>query len=149
VDSFGKRCLTSGGVEINAPTSGDVEINALNTELVKFNNSNFEKTSYKDAKGEWRPLYKMTKDGFMLLVMGFRGAVARALKIEYINEFNRMQSFINTKYRAEYEKYKLESHEALINYKITKETNLLLERFKYQEVEYLLQYKEKNNRIIK
>ena len=34
--------------------------------------------------------YSMTKDGFMLLVMGFTGTKAMALKIAYINAFNWM-----------------------------------------------------------
>lgn len=35
-------------------------------------------------------IYRMTKDGFMLLVMGFTGKKAMAVKLAYINAFNRM-----------------------------------------------------------
>lgn len=35
-------------------------------------------------------VYRMTKDGFMLLVMGFTGKRAMEVKIAYINAFNRM-----------------------------------------------------------
>lgn len=35
-------------------------------------------------------VYRMTKDGFMLLVMGFTGKRAMEIKIAYINAFNRM-----------------------------------------------------------
>lgn len=35
-------------------------------------------------------IYRMTKDGFMLLVMGFTGKRAMDIKIAYINAFNRM-----------------------------------------------------------
>ncbi|MNG72816.1 Phage regulatory protein Rha [compost metagenome] len=35
-------------------------------------------------------IYRMTKDGFMLLVMGFTGKKAMAVKIAYINAFNMM-----------------------------------------------------------
>uniref|UniRef100_UPI0014957AF8 Rha family transcriptional regulator n=2 Tax=Serratia TaxID=613 RepID=UPI0014957AF8 len=35
-------------------------------------------------------IYRMTKDGFMLLVMGFTGKKAMAIKIAYINAFNMM-----------------------------------------------------------
>lgn len=35
--------------------------------------------------------YIMTKDGFVLLVMGFTGKEAMKFKIEYINAFNQMQ----------------------------------------------------------
>lgn len=37
-------------------------------------------------------VYRMTKDGFMLLVMGFTGKRAMDIKIAYINAFNRMAS---------------------------------------------------------
>ncbi|MGL5948132.1 MAG: Rha family transcriptional regulator, partial [Aeromonas sp.] len=40
--------------------------------------------------------YNLTKDGFMLLVMGFTGAKAMAAKIAYINEFNRMAAELNS-----------------------------------------------------
>jgi Rha family phage regulatory protein len=36
------------------------------------------------------PLWQMTKDGFMFLVMGFTGKRAAAIKEAYINAFNRM-----------------------------------------------------------
>lgn len=37
-------------------------------------------------------IYQMTKDGFMFLVMGFTGAKAAALKINFINAFNEAQA---------------------------------------------------------
>lgn len=37
-----------------------------------------------------RPFYKMTKDGFMFLVMGFTGKIADTIKENYINAFNWM-----------------------------------------------------------
>ncbi|MEM5504925.1 Rha family transcriptional regulator [Shewanella frigidimarina] len=36
-------------------------------------------------------IYEMTKDGFMFLVMGFTGAKAAELKINFINAFNKAQ----------------------------------------------------------
>ncbi|MDC2866528.1 Rha family transcriptional regulator [Bacillus sp. BP-3] len=36
--------------------------------------------------------YKLTKDGFTLLAMGFTGAKALQFKIDYINEFNSMEA---------------------------------------------------------
>lgn len=55
-----------------------------------FNRLNFKPVDYVDSKGEKRPMYEMTKDGFMFLVMGFTGKKAAAIKEAYINEFNRM-----------------------------------------------------------
>lgn len=37
---------------------------------------------------------RMTKDGFLLLAMGFTGAKAMAFKVAYINAFNAMAEFI-------------------------------------------------------
>jgi Rha family phage regulatory protein len=39
--------------------------------------------------------YEITKDGFMLLVMGFTGPKALEVKIKYIAEFNRMAAALN------------------------------------------------------
>ncbi|WP_172397399.1 Rha family transcriptional regulator [Snodgrassella alvi] len=45
----------------------------------------------------WRNVrsYRMTKDGFMLLVMGYNTDQAMQIKVAYIKEFNRMQSMLN------------------------------------------------------
>ena len=58
----------------------------------EFNQRNFALVAYKDAKGEDRPLVDMTKDGFMLLAMGFTGPAALRIKEAYIGEFNRMEA---------------------------------------------------------
>ncbi|WP_337431408.1 Rha family transcriptional regulator [Bilophila sp.] len=39
-----------------------------------FSQSNFRLVDYMDAKGEERPMYIMSRDGFVLLGMGFTGA---------------------------------------------------------------------------
>ena len=56
-----------------------------------FNVLNFEDVKYVDAKGEERPAFHMTRDGFVLLVMGFTGKKAMAWKVKYINAFNAME----------------------------------------------------------
>ena len=38
------------------------------------------------------PLYRLTRNGFMILAMGYTGAKAMALKEAYIAEFNRMEA---------------------------------------------------------
>ena len=43
---------------------------------------------YRDAKGEMRKEYLLTRDGFSLLVMGFTGEKALAWKLKYIRAFN-------------------------------------------------------------
>jgi len=58
----------------------------------EFNESNFRLVTYKDTKGESRPLYEIKRDGCMFLIMGFEGEVAAKWKECFIAEFNRMES---------------------------------------------------------
>lgn len=59
-----------------------------------FNALNFQPVKYTDEKGEKRPMFLMTKDGFIFLVMGYRGKKAAAIKEAYIQRFNDMETFI-------------------------------------------------------
>jgi len=59
---------------------------------IEFNRRNFSPVKYTDKKGESRPMYEMTRDGFFFLVMGFTGAKAAAFKEAYIEAFNQMES---------------------------------------------------------
>lgn len=43
-------------------------------------------------RGKEYPEFKLTKDGFTLLAMGFTGSKALQFKIDYINMFNEMES---------------------------------------------------------
>lgn len=63
----------------------------------EFNERNFTLVHYHDPKGEIRPMYQMTKDGFMFLVMGFTGKRAAEIKERYINAFNEMADKLNNK----------------------------------------------------
>ncbi|SFY16238.1 Rha family transcriptional regulator [Azotobacter vinelandii] len=56
----------------------------------KFHRHNFVPVEYVDAKGEKRPMYELTKDGFMFVVMGFTGQKADQMKEAFINAFNWM-----------------------------------------------------------
>ncbi|EDA8687162.1 transcriptional regulator [Salmonella enterica subsp. enterica serovar Newport] len=58
----------------------------------EFNALNFKDVTYTDAKGEKRPAYQITKNGFVFLVMGFTGKKAAAFKEAYIAEFDRMEN---------------------------------------------------------
>lgn len=58
----------------------------------------FEKTTYIHQQNNQRyPKYIMNRDGFSLLVMGFTGKKALEWKLQYINAFNQMESFIKEK----------------------------------------------------
>lgn len=56
----------------------------------EFTERNFALSEYKDGSGRKLPMWEMTKDGFMFLVMGFTGKKAAAIKEAYINAFNKM-----------------------------------------------------------
>ncbi len=59
-----------------------------------FNAINFDLVSYEDEKGERRPMYEMTKDGFAVLVLGFTGSLAAKFQEAFIEEFNRRGELI-------------------------------------------------------
>ena len=60
-----------------------------------FNALNFKPVEYTDEKGERRPCYHITRDGFVLLVMGFTGKKAMTFKIKYIEAFNKMEQVLS------------------------------------------------------
>lgn len=62
----------------------------------------FKKSSYKDAKGEMRPMYYMNRDGFSLLVMGFTGKEALEWKLKYIDAFNEMEKLLLEKHTSDW-----------------------------------------------
>lgn len=57
----------------------------------------FRKTSYKDGTGKSNKMYRMNRDGFSVLAMGFTGKKAMEWKWAYIKAFNQMESFIREK----------------------------------------------------
>jgi Rha family phage regulatory protein len=65
----------------------------------EFARLNFEVCFENNELQNGRPnkFVRMTKDGFMLLVMGFTGPRAMALKIAFINAFNAMAEFIRSR----------------------------------------------------
>lgn len=57
----------------------------------EFNRRNFALVEYTDGKGEKRPKYEITRDGFVFLCMGFTGQQAAVWKERYIEAFNQME----------------------------------------------------------
>lgn len=55
-----------------------------------FRRRNFAPTDFIDKNGDSQPAFEITKDGFMLLAMGFTGAAATAWKETFIKYFNAM-----------------------------------------------------------
>ncbi len=59
-----------------------------------FNGRNFAPVEYTDKKGQSRPMYEITHDGFSFLVMGFTGKDAAKFKEEFITAFNQMEQLL-------------------------------------------------------
>ncbi|EMB5130504.1 Rha family transcriptional regulator [Escherichia coli] len=58
----------------------------------EFTELNFKPSKYTDSTGRKLPMYQITKNGFVFLVMGFTGKKAAAFKEAYIAEFDRMEA---------------------------------------------------------
>lgn len=56
---------------------------------------NFEEVDFIDKNGELQPMFRLTKDGYILVVMGFTGKMATLIKVRYIQAFNWMTEQIN------------------------------------------------------
>ncbi|EDO6696605.1 Rha family transcriptional regulator [Campylobacter coli] len=67
-----------------------------------FTDLNFKASKYIDSTGRILPCYKITRDGFSLLVMGFTGEKAYKWKILFIKAFNEMEKRLRN---IEYEKH--------------------------------------------
>ena len=57
----------------------------------EFSQRNFASADYIDEQGKPRPMFNLTKDGWIMVVMGFTGAAAAAVKEAFIAAFNWMQ----------------------------------------------------------
>jgi Rha family phage regulatory protein len=57
----------------------------------EFNRRNFTPIEYLDEKGRQYRAYRMTRDGFTLVAMGFTGRAAMEWKVKYIDAFNAME----------------------------------------------------------
>lgn len=57
----------------------------------KFSQLNFELSNYIDIRGKQQPEYLITRDGFSMLVMGFKGEKAYQWKVSFIEAFNKLE----------------------------------------------------------
>ncbi len=62
----------------------------------EFRERNFASSSYKSEQNKKMPKCLLAKDGFVFLVMGYRGKKAARFKESYINRFNQMENFIKS-----------------------------------------------------
>ncbi len=61
----------------------------------EFARLNFQPCSYQDDNKRPRPMYEITRDGFMFLCMGFTGARAAQWKEKYIVAFNTLEKSLH------------------------------------------------------
>lgn len=61
---------------------------SLHAEIAEHYRLNFEPVDFVDAKGERRPMYRMTAKGLSELAMSFSGEKARIIRIRFINAFD-------------------------------------------------------------
>ena len=96
----------------------------------EFRQLNFEQSSYINAQGHRQPCFNMTRDGFVFLVMGYRGKKAASFKEAYIKRFNEMEQFIKCLLEARTEFPLLTDniqllHEKPMHYHFSNEADLL------------------------
>ncbi|MBX2682933.1 Rha family transcriptional regulator [Campylobacter lari] len=98
-----------------------------------FTKLNFELSKYIDSTGRILPCYKITRDGFSLLVMGFTGEKAYKWKIEFIKAFNEMEKRLRN---IEYEKHDKLAFRQSLGYK----SQLAQQKQKYENEIKALKY---------
>ncbi|EDO9598798.1 Rha family transcriptional regulator [Campylobacter coli] len=106
-----------------------------------FTKLNFELSKYIDSTGRILPCYKITRDAFSLLVMGFTGEKAYKWKIEFIKAFNEMEKRLRN---IEYEKHDKLAFRQSLGYK----SQLKQQKQKYENEIKALKYdleQSKNN----
>lgn len=106
-----------------------------------FTKLNFELSKYIDSTGRILPCYKITRDAFSLLVMGFTGEKAYKWKILFIKAFNEMEKRLRN---IEYEKHDKLAFRQSLGYK----SQLAQQKQKYENEIKALKYdleQSKNN----
>ncbi|CAJ7795837.1 putative bacteriophage protein [Burkholderia pseudomallei] len=90
---------------------------------------NFEPVEDHDAKGELRVLFRMTKNGFMLLTMGFTGEKALLVKIAFVDAFDAMAEYIKRHERSiSQQRHDYELRDATSKTRASYGSQLMLER---------------------
>jgi Rha family phage regulatory protein len=64
----------------------------------EFGRRNFTPSSYVNDQNKPQPMYQITRDGFMLVAMGFTGKKATEFKIRFIEAFNAMEQALVEEY---------------------------------------------------
>lgn len=98
----GKITTTSNQVAEHFGKRHDTVLRAIrNLEYsADFRLRNFAESSYINEQGKKQPCFRMTRDGFAFLAMGFTGKEAAQWKEAYINAFNKMEAELLAQPRA-------------------------------------------------
>ena len=76
---------------------------------------NFEESSYTNLQGHRQACFNMTRDGFVFLVMGYRGKKAASFKEAYIKRFSiQCKVALTIKEAAEYSNIGINKLESLL-----------------------------------
>jgi Rha family phage regulatory protein len=68
----------------------------------EFTERNFGLSEFTDPTGRKLPMYRITRDGFTFLCMGFTGKEASRWKIAYLEAFNRMEAELQRRNTEQY-----------------------------------------------
>lgn len=79
----------------------------------EFRRRNFAQSAYINEQGKAQPLTHITRDGAMMLIMGFNGAKAAAMREAFIAEFGRMETALRDQANAKAIKADAEARRAL------------------------------------
>lgn len=98
--------------------------------IEQFVQENFFEHQYKDASGKRSREVLMTKKGAMLVVMGFTGRKATAVKIGLLNRFEAMEAFIRSLQAAKMEfpaftEAVMHAHDEPKHYHFSNEINMI------------------------
>jgi len=64
-------------------------------DLKTFNEVNFALVEYQDAKGEFRKEYLLNRKAYSFIAMGFTGKTANKFKLNFLDAFDKMESYIH------------------------------------------------------
>lgn len=94
----GEPCCTSQDIAENFGKAHKDVLRAIDRVReecgAEFDQRNFAPIDYLDAKSRTQRAYRLTRDGFSLVVMGFTGAEATSWKVRYISAFNTLEGEI-------------------------------------------------------
>ena len=84
------------------------DIERLVADLPVNSRLNFVPRDYTDDRGKTWPMYKMNRDGFSILAMGFTGKKALEFKLKFLDAFNLMEKALLNQQNLSWQQQRLE-----------------------------------------